>query len=285
MLQKISFQNTLKFIVINILGTIFYASGITCFTKPHYIAPGGASGIAVLVNFVTNFPIGVFILLFNIPLLFIAKNFLSKEFVIKTLFSTVLLFMVTDYVVIYFPIYKGDALLASMFGGALMGIGLALVHIGGSNTGGISLLGIIIQRRYPQFQVGKLLYLLNLSVVLVSGIVFNNIESMLYAIVAIYISGAFMDNMISSISASNLLIVISEYTENIREIILKERNGITILKGEGGYSSKEKQVILCASTKSDCEHMQKAIRQVDEQAMMIVTDAKRVSNKSFKHIV
>lgn len=287
MSQKIKIQKLFFLVMLNILGTISYAIGINCFAAPHNIAPGGASGIAILVNYICGFPIGSFVFLFNIPLLFliVVKRYFPKSFVLKTLATTALLSVITDYLVVHLPVYQGDPLLAAMFGGVLMGVGLALVHLGESNTGGISLLGLIMQKLKPRFQVGGLISFLNIAVVLASGIVYKNIESLLYAVVTVYISGIFMDKILDQASAKNLMIVISECTDKVRNALVESQKGITILKGEGGYSSRNQRIILCAATKNDCVSMEKTIKEVDKQSLIIVTEACKVEGKGFKHVV
>lgn len=280
-------KNILYDIVLNFAGCCIYAAGINCFTAPHKIAPGGASGIAILVNYMTGCPIGLFVFFFNVPFLvwIVAKKYFSRELVVRTLLSTLLLSLVTDYLVARFPVYRGDPLLASMFGGAMLGVGLALVHLGRSNTGGISLLGLIIQKMKPQYHVGTMISALNFLVVLLSGIVFRNIESVLYASITVYISGMFMDNLLQNAAAKNLMIIISERTDQVHQVFLEKRRGITILKGEGGYTSETQRVILCAVTKNDCGEIQKSVEEVDPQALVIVTEASKVSGKGFKHVM
>lgn len=111
----------------------------------------------------------MFLFLFTVPLLLIGGRYLGKSLVLKTLFSAVLLFVVMDYVVVWIPVYEGDPLLASMFGGALMGIGLAVMYAGGVSTGGMPLLGLILQKVFPNFQMGGLLTVLNIGVVITSA--------------------------------------------------------------------------------------------------------------------
>ena len=172
-----------------------------------------------------------------------------------------------------------------MFGGALMGVGLALVHLGSSNTGGISLLGLIIQKIKPQFNVGTLMSALNIIVVLASGIVYKNIESLLYAILMVYISGIFMDRILNNASAKNLILVISQCTDKVRAVFLDAQKGVTILKGEGGYTSETQRVILGAATKADCEKIQKSIKAVDSGALIIILPASKVVGKGFEHLI
>lgn len=273
--------------ILIIIGIIFYATGINCFAAPHKIAPGGASGIAILVNYVTGFPIGFFAFLFNVPLVIfiIYKKLFDIKFLIKSVASISLLSIATDYVVVHFPLYHGNPILAAMFGGALMGIGLALVHMGDANTGGISLLGLIIQKMKPRFQVGALISFLNIAVVLISGIVYKNIDSLLYAMLTVYVSGLFMDKILEQAYSNGLIIVISEKIDEIRSVFVNSKKGVTILNGVGGYSNQDSKIVLCVATKSDCAHMEKLIKEIDEQALIVITDASRVIGKGFKHIV
>ena len=216
-------ETIIRCVLLNLAGVFIYAVGINSFAAPHKIAPGGASGIAILIN---------------IPLLLIivVKKYFPRSFVFRTLASTALLSIVTDLVIVRIPVYKGNPLLAAMFCGAMMGIGLALVHMGQSNTGGISLLGLIMQKFNPQFQVGAWISGLNIAVVLASAMVYRNIESLLYAVVTVYISGMFMDHMLENADAKNLMIVIAESTDKVRQVFLDRKIGVTVLKGEGGYS-------------------------------------------------
>ncbi len=284
---KQKLKNIYILIIFNIVGSFLYAVGINCFAAPHNIAPGGASGVAILVNYLFNFPIGVFVLVFNIPFLIwiFVKKYFSNAFIFKTLATTALLSFITDYIVIYIPIYKGDALLASMFGGALMGIGLAIVHLGNSNTGGISLLGIIIQKINPKFQVGALISSINIIIVLVSGFIYKNIESLLYAVVTVYISGIFMDKILEQVSKKNLVFIMSECTDIVRKALVDSQKTVTILKGEGGYSSKMQRVLICATTKDDCIQIEKIVKSLDDKALIIVTETKKMEGKGFKNII
>lgn len=271
----------------NIAGVFVYAVGIHCFAVPHRIAPGGSSGIAILVNALSGCPIGLFVFLFNIPLLavILMKKLFPPRFAVKMLITTAFLSVVMDYVVVWVPVYKGNPLLAAMFGGACMGVGLGLVYLGRSDTGGITLLGLIIQKIKPQFQVGTLMSVLNISVVLASGIFFKNIENVLYAVVMVYISGFFMNHLVDSATAKKLMIVIADSTDRVRQLFFQEGAGVTVLKGEGGYSSEIQRVVLCAADKQTCFRLQKQIKAVDRQALIIITETSQVIGKGFKHLM
>lgn len=129
-------KKVIQFLVLNFLGSLIYAGGIYIFAAPHQIAPGGASGLGVLVNYLCGFPLGIFTFIFNIPFLIMSYKYLSKAFIFKALISITMLSIITDYVIVYFPTYKGDPLLAAILAGTLMGVGLAIVHMSRSTTGG-----------------------------------------------------------------------------------------------------------------------------------------------------
>ncbi|MEF9960074.1 MAG: YitT family protein [Niameybacter sp.] len=279
-------KKIIKFLFLNVIGSILYGVGIHSFTAPQHIAPGGASGIGILVNYVSGFPIGLFTFLFNIPLLILAYRFVTKKFFYNALFSITLFSFITDYVVTLFPVYAGDALLACIFGGALMGVGLALVHMTESTTGGLTILGVILQKKYPQFEVGKLIFVLNLTVVAASAFVFNNIESVLYAVIAIYISSMCMDSIVCGLNKNKFVVIISDHNEEVKAYISDTTHkGFTILNGVGGYSECDKQVIFCAIGKNEYVHVKKMIHTVDPNAFVIITDASEVIGNGFKSMI
>lgn len=279
-------KKIIKFLLLNIIGSVLYGIGIHSFTAPQHIAPGGASGIGILVNYVSGFPIGLFTFLFNIPLLILAYRYVTKKFFYNALFSITLFSFITDYIVVILPIYTGDPLLACIFGGALMGVGLALVHMAESTTGGLTILGVILQKQFPQFEVGKLIFLLNLTVVAASALVFNNIESVLYAVIAIYISSMCMDSVICGLNNNKFVVIISDHNEEVKTYISDATHkGFTILNGVGGYSDCDKQVIFCAIGKNEYANVKKMIHQVDPNAFVIITDASEVIGNGFKSMI
>ncbi|ABX42551.1 YitT family protein [Lachnoclostridium phytofermentans] len=274
-------------ILLNVVGIFLYTVGMRSFAAPAKIAPGGASGIAILVNYVTGFPIGVFCTLFSLPLLAIVwkKKIFKPVFVGKAVCSILLLSLMTDLLEPILPHYQGNPLLAALFAGAFLGVGQGMVYLGTSDTGGITLIGLILQKKFPQLHVGTVSSAINCIIVLASGIVYRNIESILYAIVTVYVAGLFMNKLINSANAKGLIIVMSECTDRIRCIFLEEKEGITILKGEGGYTSETQRVIMGAADKADCARIQRRIQQEDPKALIIVSEASNVTGKRFGQMI
>ncbi|MBR6607396.1 MAG: YitT family protein, partial [Oscillospiraceae bacterium] len=159
-------KNILIDCLYDVLGSLLYGIGIICFTAPNHVAPGGVSGIATLVNYVTDLPIGLVNFCINVPLVIIGFIVLGKAFTAKTFKSVIIMSIVLDYVVIHFPLYTGDVLLASLFGGVAMGAGLALVFMRGSTTGGTDILAKLIQLKAPHVPIGRMLLILDCFVLL-----------------------------------------------------------------------------------------------------------------------
>ncbi len=273
------------FLGANLVGAVLYGAGLVCFAAPHRIAPGGAGGIAAMVHYKTGFPVGLFILLFTALLLFLAGRYLGKGWAWKTLFSAALLSAVIDYGVVRIPAYQGDPLLASIFGGVLMGFGLAVMHMGGISTGGFPLVGVTLQKVSPNFQMGGLLTVLNIGVVTASAFVYGDIDSLLYAVICVYVSGIAVTGVTGSLGEKRLMIVISDYSRQIKEILVSKRNGVTLLRGEGGYSKEARQVIMSAVYKKDCELLQEQIKEIDSNALVVVTRASEEAGKGFRHVI
>lgn len=274
-------------ILLNLAGIFLYTVGIRCFAAPAKIAPGGASGIAILVNYVTGFPMGLFCSLFSLPLLLIIwwKKIFPPVFVVKSACSIVGLSLMTDLLEPVLPAFGDDPLLAAVFAGAFMGTGLALVYLGTSDTGGITMIGLILQRYFPNLQVGNLASTMNIMIVLASGLVYRDVRNILYATITVYISGLFMDKLVNSSNSQDLMIVMSECTDNVRCVFLEEKMGITILRGEGGYTSETQRVIMGAAHPADCARIQKKIEQVDPKALIIIAKANNVIGKEFGHMI
>lgn len=179
---------------------------------------------------------GLFCSLFNLPIMALVlwKKVFPFSFVRRALASILLLSLMTDLLEPILPNYQGSALLAALFAGVFMGSGLALVYLGNSDTGGITMLGLAIQKQFPQFEVGSLVSAINILIVLASGFVYHSIDNILYAAVTVYLSGLFMNRLVESANAKDLIIVMSTCTDTIRCAFLDEKLGITILRGGGG---------------------------------------------------
>ncbi len=266
-------------------GGFILAVGVSCFMTPAQMAPGGVSGLAILVNFLTGLPVGTVNLAFNIPLLLLAWRFLGRRFTVKTLRSVFIQSVMIDLTTLWLPAYTGERVMAALFGGLASGVGLALVFMRGSTTGGTDIVSRLIQLRYRHLSIGRLLFSVDVVVLLLSVVVFRNIEAGLYGMIAIYTSGKVVDNILYGLDTGKVLLVVSEKNRQIADQVMETLNrGVTFLKAEGGWSGEDKKVLLCAVRAAQCYRVEEIVRGVDPEAFVIVMEANEIAGEGFRPI-
>lgn len=272
-------------LLFDIVGSFMLALGIHVFTASNQIAPGGVSGIAIIVNYMTGIPLGALSLLINIPLLLLGLKLLGKVFTVKTFQSVLVLSVMLDYGIIYIPAYQGDKILAALFGGVCMGAGLAIVFTRGSTTGGVDIASRIIQLRFPHMSIGRLLFFLDFVVLVVSALVFRSIETLLYGMITIFCSQKVMDSILYGLDAGRMVLVISDRVEVIAKRIIEELDrGVTFLHGEGGFSGEPKRVILCAVRAQQFPQVEDIVHQEDPDAFLINAEVGEIKGDGFRAI-
>lgn len=270
-----------------LLGTAIFALGTYYFVTPSNIAPGGVSGIAILVNYAFGAPVGLVTALINLPLLVIGWRYLGREFILKTLLSVAAFTVVYDYILtpLSLPVYEGERLMASLFGGVLMGIGLGIVFYYAGSTGGVDIITKLLHLKYPHIQLGRAMMLVDMVIVLASAVVFRSIESALYAIICIFVSSQFIDVVVYSTDKGKLVYIFSQKYEAItREILEKMDRGVTLLHGEGGFTGEKKRVLLCALRTNEYHKLKRIVRRIDPDAFLVVSDSTEIMGEGFKSV-
>ncbi len=273
------FIDTLVFV----LASVVYSVALNCFLARNNILNGGFTGIATILNYLFEIPIGITIFIMNTPLLLIAFKKLGAKFVFRTFLVIAISSALIDLGV-FLPIYKNDLLLSSIFGGVLAGFSLGIIFLRNATTGGVDIIAKLIKLKYPHITIGKSIFLLDAFVILLGGIIYQNIESMLYAAVGIFVSVQVLDYIIYGISRGSMILIVSEHNDEIRNMIIKDLNrGVTVLKAQGGYSGQDKNVLLCACYDNQTHKLIKKIKSADENAFFIVTQSKQILGEGFKN--
>lgn len=271
--------------LIFIFGGVAFSVGINCFLSRNNILNGGFTGIATILNYLFNLPIGATVFAMNIPVFFVAYKRLGAKFVLRTIWATLITSTLIDFGV-FLPVYNNDLLICSLFGGALIGLSLGIIFIRNATTGGVDIIAKLIQIKKPHISIGKSILIFDAVTVILGGIVYGNFESMLYASIVIFISAQVLDYIIYGVSRGAMIMIISEKSDEIRKTILNDLNrGVTILKGEGGFSGTEKNVLLCACHDNQTQKFIKKIKSADENAFFIVTQSKQILGEGFKNSI
>lgn len=271
----------LRYIAI-IAGCLIYAAGIAIFLDPNDLAPGGVTGIAIMISYATSIPTGTLVLIINIPLLIIGAKRFGKSFLMYTVVSTVLSsFMINWLSAVRVGIE--DKLLCGIVGGVLMAIGMGIVFKSGGTTGGSDILVKLLRLKYRHLRTGTLFAITDTVIVAISAIVFGNIENALYAGIALVISSMVMDLVLYGPDEAKSLLIISDRAKQVADRILSELDiGVTYLQGKGAYSGAEKQVLLCAMRKALFPKVRQIVQQEDPDAFMIVSSATEIFGEGFK---
>ena len=275
-----------KNLVLLLVGILIYDIGTHAFVEPAQVAPGGAIGVALLVNHLTNLPIGMMTMATNIPLLILAWFYLSRRFAVTTAVTTALSSLVLDVLVAPFcPVYTGDRFLCSLYGGVVIGVGMALIFLAGTTTGGSDILGYLLQKKRPQMSIGRALLLVDGIVLVVSIFVFGNIDAALFGLVTLFAQTKVIDGIIYGGEVSTMATVVTKKPEAIAErVIVDLDRSATLLKAQGAYSKEDTTLLLCTVRKSQFPRLKRIIYEVDPDAFMMATETSEVLGFGFKEL-
>ena len=251
---------------------------------PANIAPGGAVGIALMMNYVTGLPVGRMTLLVNLPLLVLAWFYLSRRFALRTAVACGICSIILDYVVAPIcPVYAGDRMMSSLYGGILVGIGMAFIFLSGSTTGGSDVAGYLFQKKYPHVQIGRALLIIDGIILSLSIFVFRNVDAALFGMISLYAQTKVIDTIIYGSDAGSKASIITAHPDEIAGRIIRELDRTaTILPGKGAYSGRETSVVLCTVRKSEFARLKRIIHETDENAFVMVTETTEVIGLGFK---
>lgn len=283
-------KNAMKFIFKYLcitLGALLYAVSISLFLNPNQMAPGGVSGIAIILKEV--FPmlpgVGMLILIINIPIMILGIWKFGIKFILSTLYTLI----VSSTMIDIFPIIlKMDAItkepiLAAIIGGALLGMSIGIMFRLETTTGGMDIIIKIIRQKKPHLKTGQLFLIIDFFVLIASALAFRNIEVALFAAIAIYVSSIVMDKTLYGGDQATLIYIISERRKMIAVRMLEELDlGVTLVQGMGAYSNEHTEVIMCAMRKQNLVKVRNIVKETDPDAFMIVSSANEVFGEGFK---
>jgi uncharacterized membrane-anchored protein YitT (DUF2179 family) len=280
-------QKALKYLwsyAVITVACVIYAIGFNWCYEPNNIAFGGVTGIAQIINAIFSRPsIGLLIIIINIPLFLAGWKFVGRHLMISSLYAMGLSSLFIDLLGMVHQFAPMEPLLASIYGGVLMGLSLGLVFQEGATTGGSDIVARLLKLKMAWLPMGKLMLGIDLTVIVATAAVFKSLNTALYGMVALYIATIVMDGILYGVDRSRFAYIITEKPEEIAQAIIVDMDrGVTILQGKGGYSGEEKQVLLCAFKERQIVALKKTVKQLDASAFLIVCDAHEVLGDGFR---
>ena len=270
------------------LGCVAYAAGLILFLNPNDLAPGGVSGVSIMLNRFIPVEVGTLILLFNIPLLIIAFIKFGAKFTAMTAFATALSSTIMDLMGAFLPpdyAVTKDKLLAGIFGGALMAFGMGVIFRAGGTTGGSDILIRLLRRKFRHLKTSTIFLITDCIIVGVSALVFGNIEAALYAGIALAVNSTVLDYVLYGSNGARMIFIVTEHPDEINKVLTEKVNtGSTVIKGEGAYTGREKTILMVVAKKHRFPKIRDAVGAADPNSFMIVSSASEIFGNGYLSI-
>jgi len=278
--KKLSRGNILKRTIFIIIGAILAAVGLEIFLIPNQVIDGGIVGISIILSHLSGFKLGLFLFVLNIPFFFIGYKQIGKTFAISTIIGITVL-SISTYLLHPVPAFTVDILLATVFGGIILGTGVGIVIRNGGSLDGTEILSILINKRLP-FSVGEIIMFFNLFILGSAGFVFGW-DRALYSYIAYFIAFKTIDIVIQGLDESKSVWIISDKHADIGEAIMARLGrGVTYFNGEGAYSRENKKVIFCVITRLEEAKLKAIVEEIDASAFVAVGNVSEVRGGRFK---
>ena len=284
--EKLGFKDYMYESLLLLIGCFLMALSFVFFFDPHSVAPGGLTGLAVIVNYLLHIPLWLVNLIFNVPLFIIAYKVLTKIECLKTLLGIVFFTLALNLCENFANLeITNDVLLATLTGGVILGLGLGIIFKINGTTGGTDLIGLILNRWFPSVSVPKLMGVADCIVVISSIFATGKIEIGLYSALGLYIAVVVSDMVIEGIHSAKSFTIISNSPNEISKAILEKMNrGVTILSAKGGYTKEEKDALLVVVSKKEVSSLRRIVKTVDPNAFVVITDVHEALGEGFKQI-
>lgn len=270
--------------VVITLGALVAAAGVDLFLTPNHVISAGVTGIAMLLHYTVNWPVGLLTLVINVPLFLAAIRWGGgMKSLVKTLYATVVMSLGIDFLQPFLPAIQGDPLIYTLFGGLVDGLGIGLVLRAGGTTGGTDILAQLFYK-YRRVSFGTV-FLVSNTAILLGAIPVVGLVPVLYALIVNYISSRVLDTVQEGLGYARAVTIISEKPEAVRQAVLDEiGRGITVLQGWGGFSKEPRPVLYVVVSRSQISALKRLIADIDPDAFVVVSEAHEVLGEGFKPV-
>lgn len=246
---------------------------------------GGATGVALILQYTANISSGITVFIINLPLFFLSYKMLNRMF---TLYSAIGMISLSISLIITKPLSTlikiDDILVYCIYGGVLCGIGYGLVFLRNGSTGGVDIITMVIRKKYPNFEIGKVSFGINCIIVVIGAIIFG-LPKALYTFISIFLQSVVVDKVLNGFNSKKLLLILTEKEQDMINYIIKDiHRGVTSLIAEGEYTHNRKKMLYCAVTSSQMIHVKLKLLKIDPKAFITIIDVSEVNGKGFQHI-
>lgn len=267
------------------LGSAIYSLGYAFFLYPNGLITGGITGVSSILNFAFGLPVGIMMIIINIPIFILGFRTLGLKFMIDSLSSMVMISLLIDIFLIFAVPLTVNQLLASVFGGAVCGFGLGMAFLTGATTGGTDIIARIYRLKYQHINMGQAILAIDAIILAAYAIIFKTFDKAMYSVISVYISVRIIDEVLYGINYGKLVYIISrEYDTIGKKITERLQRGVTRLYGEGTFTGEKKVVLMCAIKKRQIVELKKLVKAADKDAFVIISETREVVGLGFERI-
>ena len=273
-----------RWIVYTVIGSTLFALGFALFLVPNNINTGGVSGLAMIVRELLGFgSVGAITMAINIPLFLLGGAKIGKRFFWGSLVGMVVSSVMID-VFGYIPVSPSETMIGALYGGVLCGAGLGMVFVAGASTGGSDIMVRLLKKKYRNVPIGRISIMFDATVVLLTGLVFQDISKALYSGIVVFVCGQVIDAVVYRFDYSRVALIISkEHEAIVKAIDRKLERGATYLHGAGSYTKQDMEVVLTVVRKGQLAELKELVMDVDPNAFVIVQEAHQVLGDGFSN--
>lgn len=270
-------------IVIDVIGGILIGVGIYNFAANAEFPLAGVSGLALILYRLFGLPIGWGTILLNVPIAAGCYRTLGRTFFLRSVRSVIITSLITDYIAPLFPAYSGDRMLAAICTGIFSGLGYALIFMNNSSTGGMDFISMAVRVKNPHIPLGKIVFVLDVVIVLFGGAIFRDIDATIYGLIISYLLTVVIDKILYGIDVGKMTLIVTDQGKKVAGIIDEySARGATILKGKGSYTGNDKDIVMCACNNKQMYAIRKMVKSADPKAFIVIMESNEVVGEGFK---
>lgn len=267
---------------------LMYSVGVICFSEPNNIAPGGVTGVAIIISSVTGIPVGTLYSLINIPIVIVGFFLLNRRTMLKTLIAVVFITIISNVALVNAPVYSaqnGGGIMAAIFGGVLIGAGLGFTYTREATTGGMDIVNKIINRYFPHMRIGEIIFITDAAVIALGYAVYRDMDAVLYAVISVFVQTRIIDSLVYGGMESKFLMIFTEHADELANRLTAQHRGVTLIDAKGAYSGQPRRIVCTAVKKSEYIRVKRLVREVDSRAFVITTGADEVLGEGFQQLL
>ena len=266
------------------VASLLYAIAMALFLDPLNLAPGGFSGISIILNRFVHIGIGSWFMILNVPVLILSVVKFGSHLTVSTIYATVMTSLFTNMISEHFGEYAiDDMILGIVFGSLLIALAMGITFLAGATTGGSDIIVKVLREKFPHIKTGRIFFIQEVIVIICAGIALQDIKVTLYSLISVWIIDSLLDVVLYGRDGAKLIYIISDKPQAITDRVLEELSiGATFLTGKGAYTGSEKKVIMCVTRKDVYPRAEQIVREEDPQAFLIVTSATEIFGEGYK---